>query len=121
MRKLQRPFNVIRAVRLVGVDEEEIEGLNALGMELLEALKRRSIQNFDPIGEACALKVAARHRRMARIELQRDQAPVGGQRASEPQAAVAPERADLQDPPRPNHPSQDLQQLALGRADRDWG
>ena len=65
--------------------------------------------------DAGAREVGARDLGMPGLGLQRDHAAAGGQRARQPDRAVAGERADLEDRARALHARQQVQQLALIR------
>jgi hypothetical protein len=54
-----------------------------------------------------------------RIVFERDETAVRRQRARQPDGAITGERADLEDPPRPMDPREQVQELALGRRHAD--
>jgi hypothetical protein len=56
---------------------------------------------------------------MLRVVLERDELAVVRQGASHPDRRVAGESPDLEDPPRANHPRQQVQELAHRRIDLD--
>jgi hypothetical protein len=56
---------------------------------------------------------------MLRIVFERDETAVRGQRARQPDRAVAGERADLEDAARAVDPRQQMKELALGRRHAD--
>jgi hypothetical protein len=58
---------------------------------------------------------------MLRIDFQCDDAPARRKRASQPDRAVAAERADLQNVRSTTHPREQMQKLALRRCDSNFG
>ena len=67
----ERPGEVVRSVVLVGVDEDQIERLTALGGELRERVERRSDAQLDDVGEAGIGDVRARDLGVGGIGLER--------------------------------------------------
>ena len=87
---------------LVGVDEREVERFRAVARRSSAASVSAAgaEPQFDAVGDAGLLPVAARDRRPFLADVAADEAAVGRQRARDRQRAVAGERADLDRAPR---------------------
>lgn len=109
-----RLLQVLRIAALIRVYEREVERL--VGHRGQKRL-RVPDPHLDPLREASLGYALAGHLCAATVELQRDQAPVCGQRPGEVDRAVLAERPDLQDAPRPRDPREDLRELPLARGD----
>ena len=75
------------------------------------------VSDVDDRAEARALDVRPRHLDAPLLALERDESPVGWQRAGEADRAVAAQRPDLEDGPCSTQPRQYLEQPSLERAD----
>src|SRR6185437_12051683 len=98
---------------------DDVEWLPAGLPQRGQRSERRPDTNFDLLLEPRPPQVLPRHLRVAGIELQRHDAPVRRQRAPHPDRAVAPERAELEHPPRSVDAQQQIQEAALAGGDRD--
>jgi hypothetical protein len=76
-RQPQRPGEIIRIARLVGVDEEQIERAEPFGGDLRQRIERAADADFDQARETRAGHVRARDLRAPGIGLERDQMPAG--------------------------------------------
>ena len=117
----QRPGHVLGVVRLVGVDEDQVVRAGPAVGERGQRLQGRSDPDVDHGAEPSPGETGPRHLGVARVHLERVQVPVGGQGARQPDRAVATERPDLQHPPRPHGPRQQLEQCPLQGGHRDGG
>ena len=106
---------VVRVVRLVGVDEDEVERPRALGAQRRQRFQRRPDAQVDQLGQPCPFEVGARHLGVMRVEFQRHDLAARRQRARQPDRRIAAERADLEDRSGAVHPDQQVEQLALRR------
>ena len=72
-RKLHGPIEIVRRARLIGVDEDEVEG--PLRCELGQRVERLADPHLDLVREACAHEIFAGDLREFGVHLQRDHAP----------------------------------------------
>src|SRR5262249_14857956 len=112
-RKTQRPREVVRVARLIRVDEDQVERPAALRGELGQRVERPPEAPLDDARQPGPGDVGPGDVGVLRLGLERDQAAPGRQGPGEPDRAVAPERADFQNVPRPLEAGQEVQQLAL--------
>src|SRR5262249_19165715 len=84
-----------------------------------QQIERAADAQIDAGRQPRGLDVRARDLRVARIELERDDASPFGERAREPDRAVAAERTDLEDAARPEHEREQVKELALRGRDRN--
>src|SRR5262249_1048137 len=114
-RQLEGPPEVLRVVRLVGVDEDHVERPLAGGGDRGQRLQRGPDAYLGHLAQPGACQVGARHLGVTRVHLQRDQVAVRRQRTRQPDGAVSAERPDLEDAARSLTSRQHVQQLALVR------
>ena len=111
----QRPGEIVGVAALVGVDEDEVEG----AVEGGQRVEGRAGDQLDPVGEAGAGDVRARHLGVPPLGLQGDEPAALGKGAGEPDRRVAAEGADLEDAAGARHAGEEVQELALQRRDVD--
>ncbi|AQK58168.1 Phosphatidylinositol/phosphatidylcholine transfer protein SFH13 [Zea mays] len=104
-------------VRLVGVDEGEVEGavVGRVGEELVQLLQRRALPEVHLARHPGALDEGAADVVVLAAHVECDDLAVGGQRQSRRQQRVAREHAHLQRPPRAAQLDQHPQQRRLVR------
>ena len=119
-RQRDRVLEIGEVRRLVRVDEREVERRQALVAHLRERAERGSHADVD-VREAGAGDVLSRDLGVLLRDLERDEPPALGQRAREPNRAVAAERPDLEDVPRAAGPRDEVEQLSLIRRDLNRG
>ena len=95
-REPQRPGEILRVARLVGVDEDEIERADPLLGDARQGFQRRADAQAHLPGEARARDVVAGDLGVLGNRLERHDETVRRQGASEPDRRIAAERADLQ-------------------------
>jgi len=57
------------------------KGRHTLGPQVRQGVERRPDMQLNAVGQTCTNKVAARDLGVARLQFQRHQMPIGGQRA----------------------------------------
>ena len=120
MRERERLLEVAGDRLLVGVDEDQVVRLGLLGDQAVERVRGRARRARPRASPTPAWVSESRgDAGVLRVDLERRQAAVGGQRASEPERAVPAERADLEDPPRTDRLREQVQELALVGGDGD--
>ena len=118
-RQPHRPGEIVRVVRLVGVDEDEVER-PASRHQRRQRCRAPARPAGRPRSDSPALsRLRARHVSVVRLEFERHQPAAGRQRARQPDRRIAAERADLEDPLGAAHADQQIEQLALRRRDVD--
>ncbi len=117
--ELEGECEVMRVVGLVGVDEDEVEGVGLLGDKLGERIESGPDANLNGFGQACAVDVGLCYGGVAGVELQGNQVSVGRQGAGQPDGAVAAEGADLEDAACAFELREKLEELALVGCDVD--
>ena len=116
--ELQAGLVIRIVVRLVGVDEGEVEGFgSALLQQRRERLGRGREAKLDALGDAGLLPVAAGDAGPFVADVAADELAVGRQRGRDRQRAVAGEGADLDRPARADELRQQREQRALVGAD----
>jgi len=120
-RELDGPFKIVGVVGLVGVEEDEVEGLGLLGVEFGEGFERGADAEVDERGEAGAVDVGAGDGSVFGLELEGDELAVGGKGAGEPDGGVAAEGPDLEDAACALDAGEKVEQLALAGSDVDGG
>ena len=83
-------------LRLVGVDEDEVERAEPLGFDLGQGLQRRAGSDLDFVAKTGASDVSARDIGMSGAHFERDEPAVVGQGARQPDRRIAAERPDLE-------------------------
>jgi hypothetical protein len=96
-------------IRLVGVDEEEIERSPAFAGDLRQRVERGPDAHFDDGGEIRAGQVRARDLGVLRVGLEGDDFAAWGERPRQPDRAVTAERPNLEDRPRAVYPRKQMQ------------
>jgi hypothetical protein len=84
-------------VDLVGVEEDEVEGLDLRGMELGEGVERGAEAEFNGVSEAGMRDVGEGDLRVVGVEFESDELAAGWESAGEVDGAVAAEGTDLED------------------------
>ena len=102
---LQRPGEVLGRVRLVGVDEDEVEGPGVLLLQPRQRLECRADPQVDQLGQSGALDAARATSACLGIRLQGASAPALGQGPGQPDRAVAAQGAEFEHPAAPRSPS----------------
>ena len=111
------PGEVVRVSGLVGVDEDEVEGPDAL--DLAEPVHRPADVDVDAVAEVGLLERAARELGALELELERVERRAGAHAAQEAHAAVAAERPDLDGALGAGCTGDHLEVQAVHRADLD--
>ena len=119
MREIDCGAEIRRRVALVGVDEDEVEGLAARFPERRKAVERGADADLDLGVQPGARDVAPSHLCVVGVELEADQAAIVRERSRHPDRAVPAERADLEDPACFDGLREDVQELPLRGRDRD--
>jgi hypothetical protein len=116
--EFQAAFVIGVVVRLVRVDEREIEAARlAVGEQRLHRIGRRPDPQIDLAGHAGALPELAAHGGVVLAHVAGDDAPVRGQREGHAQRAVAGEDADLDAAPGADRLGEEPHQRTLRRPD----
>ncbi len=71
-RQFECPCEVVSGARLVGVDEDQVEGATAFGRELRQCLQRPADAQLNDAGQTRAGKVGPGNFGVYRVKLQRD-------------------------------------------------
>ena len=111
----QRPVEVNGVGRLVGVDEDQVERLRPLLMQARQAVGGPAHADLHDPRHAGPVEVAPGDGGVAGVDLQGDQPAPRGEGPRQPDRAVAPERADLEDPGGADAAGEKVEQLPLGR------
>ena len=114
---VRRPFEVFVITPLVGVDEHQIVG--SIRRQLWQHLQARALQNRRSVRQPGVFKVGARYLGVEAAHFDGDELAVGGQGASDADAAVAGKGADFDDALGAAEPHQQLQQLGFIRLQVD--
>ena len=121
MGELEGGFEVLRALILVGVDEDEVEGAAIVGDKSRKGVEGRALAEGDEISEAGAFKVHLGDLGIVGIELEREEDSVGREGTGEPDRAVAAEGANLEDGAGALQAREEEEEPALRRCNRDIG
>ena len=119
--ELESPGKVVGVAGLVGVDEDEVEGFDVLGVKLGEGLEGGAEAKLYGVGEAGVGDVGEGDFGVFGIEFEGDEVAAGREGAGEADGAVAAEGADLEDAVGALHLGEELEEPALGRRDVDGG
>ena len=109
----QRRLVVVDVVRLVGIDEDEIE----LALELADRVECRPEPVLDAVGDLRFLRVAACDLRRLVVDVAGDHAAVRGECERHRDRRVAGERAELEDPLGAGRADERTEELSLEEAD----
>src|SRR5688572_4509509 len=96
---------------LVGINEHKVERSQCLRLDLWKEIQCRSNAEVDMGRHAGPLEVAAGHLSMRSLQLKCDEKAIRWQRASQPDAAVAPQGPDFENPACAHSFRQDKEQL----------
>src|SRR5437762_10119872 len=72
-RELQRPTKIFGVIRLIRVDENQVEGLRDFDLKFWERIERRADTNVDDVSETRARDVGTRDFGMFGIEFESDE------------------------------------------------
>jgi hypothetical protein len=95
-RETQGPFEIRRIIGLVGVDEDEVERAQPLGLDVGQGFQRRADSDLDLAGKSGTGDVPARDVSVLGVPLETYEPAVVRQGARQPDGRIAAERADLE-------------------------
>jgi len=119
--ELDRPFEVVCVVLFVGVEEDEVEWGDLLGVQASEGFECGSYALVNEGGQAGSFDVGCSYAGVGGVELQRDEFAVRWKGASEPDGAVSAECADFEDASGPLNAREQMKEFALVGRDVDCG